>query len=244
MKNSLYAVLLLIGISTVPVLSFAEFDMSAIKAMYQPTQRRDSYTKDPAYSPNYRFGIKYTFMGYQDPDMHEAIGTNNPLLNPNYNSYNLIVVVNKVDRGNQWGRGQTLRVYKRDVEENDGLLYYWSISTGMAGFETTRGYFLPTAFSSRHWSSIYDAPMRSSVFFNAGMALHASIDSDSLKALGEPYSHGCVHIEDNRAEELFHLIGHSGYGAVDKINQRTGKLVLVDGQPVKVKATKTLIIVH
>ncbi|HEY8270193.1 MAG TPA: L,D-transpeptidase [Pseudobdellovibrionaceae bacterium] len=244
MKKSLYSALLLIGISLVPLCGFAGFDMNAVKDLYQPTQRSRLYSKDPAYTPNYRFGIKYTFMPYQDPDMHEAIDTNNPLLNPAYDSYNLIVIVNKFDRRDQWGRAQTMRVYKRNVKENDGLIYYWYVSTGMDGFGTNAGYFVPQSFSSRHWSSQYDAPMRSSVFFLGGKALHASIDSDSLKALGTPYSHGCVHVEDNRAEELFHLIGHSGYGSVDLIDQKTGKLKLENGRAIKVQATKTLIIVH
>jgi hypothetical protein len=244
MTKLLYSSLLLVGSLLMPLCGFAGFDMGTVKALYQPTQPRKLYSEDPAADRNYQFGIKFTYRPYQDPDFQEAIYLNNPLFNSRYQSYNLIVIVNKLDRGDRWGRGQTMRVYKRNVEDNYGLIYYWDISTGIQGFKTNRGYFLPKSFSSRHWSSVYDAPMRSAVFFDGGKALHASIDSDSLKALGTPYSHGCVHIEDNRAEELFHLIGHSGYGLVDTIDQNTGNRILENGKPVKTQATKTLIIIH
>ncbi|MGZ3803865.1 MAG: L,D-transpeptidase [Pseudobdellovibrionaceae bacterium] len=244
MKKALYSVLFLIGISLAPLLGHAVVDSNLVRALYQPTPRVKLYSQDEAYSPNYKFGIKYTFMPYQDPDMQEALGTNNPLLDSRYKSYNLIVIVNKTDRGDRWGRGQTMRVYQRNVKENEGLIYYWYISTGIAGYRTQSGYFLPQSFSSRHWSTEFDAPMRSTVFFYKGEGLHASIDSDALKALGTVYSHGCVHIEDNRAQELFHRVGHSGYGTVDLIDEKTGKIKLENDQPVKVQAYKTLIIIH
>ena len=51
-------------------------------------------------------------------------------------------------------------------------------------------------------------------------------------------SHGCVHEEDYRAEEMFHLVGQSGYGLVDQISERTGRPT---GR--QVSGYKTLIIV-
>jgi hypothetical protein len=128
-----------------------------------------------------------------------------------------------------------MRIYKR----GEGLLYYWLISTGMKGFETPSGYFTPQGFSSRHWSQSWDAPMLWSVFFNGGQALHSSLDRFSLSQLGKTTdSHGCVHIEDYRSEELFHLVGQSGFGPVDVIDRNSG-------QPTGAKKTgyKTLIII-
>jgi len=192
------------------------------------------YENDSAADADYHFGITKAFKPYTDPDLNAVMHLPSPLNNPEFHSYDLIVIVNK-QTDPFWGPGQTLRVYKR----GKGLLYYWYISTGIKGFETPSGFYRPTMFSSRHWSSIYQVPMLWAVFFNGGMALHSSLDRGSLKELGQvPSSHGCVHIEDYRAEELFHLVGHSGIGSVDVIRRasgsRTGK---------KVTSYKTLIIV-
>jgi lipoprotein-anchoring transpeptidase ErfK/SrfK len=77
------------------------------------------------------------------------------------------------------------------------------------------------------------------VFFHGGMALHSSLDRDAIRDMGHAAaSHGCVHLEDYRAEEMFHLIGQSGYGQVDQIDERSGKRT---GK--KVAAYKALIII-
>lgn len=183
------------------------------------THQVPRYEDDPGADPGYHFGVTQSFSPYRDPDRTEALPLPNPLDDPDFASYNLIVVVSKADNP-FWGREQTLRVYKRGV----GLLYYWLVSTGMAGHETAAGYFSPKSFSSRHWSSEYDAPMLWAVFFHGGMALHSSLDRASIADMGKAAeSHGCVHEEDYRAEEMFHLIGQSGYGPVDQINERTGR---------------------
>ena len=193
-----------------------------------------NYESDKEANPKYTFGVTRTFRPYVDPDIHAAENLPNPLDNPDYKSCNLIVIVNK-QMDAFWGPAQTLRVYKR----GQGLLYYWYISTDIKGFETPSGFYRPTMFSSKHGSSIYHVPMLWAVFFNGGMALHSSLDRDSLKELGKaPSSHGCVHVEDYRAEELFHLVGHSGFGSVDVIRRSSG------GRMSKqVPSYKTLIIV-
>ena len=132
----------------------------------------------------------------------------------------------------------------KSLKLEEGLLYYWLISTGMPGFETPSGFYNVQSFSSRHWSDLYDAPMLSSVFFLGGRALHSSLDTESISQLGRRFSHGCVHIEDHRAEEIFHLIGHSGYGAVDVINEKTGKPITdSQGRRIQKRAYRTLILV-
>ena len=193
------------------------------------------YEMDVDTKPDYKFGVEKAFSPYKDPDRVEAEGLANPLDNPDFASYNLIVIVNKRDDP-FWGKAQTLRVYKRD---KPGLHYYWLISTGQKGFETPSGYYRPQAFSSRHYSNKYDAPMQWAVFFNGGMALHSSLDRQGMQEMGNAAaSHGCIHVEDYRAEELFHLTGHSGYGPVDDIGRGTGRKT---GK--KVQSYKTLIIV-
>jgi hypothetical protein len=197
------------------------------------------YELDHGANPQYRFASEQSFPPYRDPPIGQAVDLPNPLDEPAFHSYDVIVVVNKKDH-TFWGRPETLRVYKRGA----GLLYYWLISTGHTGWGTPSGYFLPTGFSSRHWSSSFDAPMFWSVFFHGGKALHSSLDREALGDLGSPASHGCIHIEELRAEALFHLIGQSGYGPVDKLDPSTGRpLANSMGEIELVEAPKALIIV-
>jgi hypothetical protein len=138
-----------------------------------------------------------------------------------------------------------VRVYSRNKSADKGLLYFWNISTGIDRASTKKGYYRPQSFSSRHWSRRFDAPMLFSVFFDGGRALHSSLASFDLKLMGKKRSsHGCVHVEDNRAEELFHLIGQSGYGTVDVID-RHGRLARnKDGSVKRARSYKTLIIIN
>jgi hypothetical protein len=198
------------------------------------TEPSPKYENDPGANFNYHFGVTKAFSPYRDPDWSESENLPNPLEDADFDTYNVIVVISKKDDP-FWGLEQTLRVYKR----GQGQIYYWDVSTGMKGHETAAGYFSPKAFSSRHWSEEYDAPMLWAVFFHGGMALHSSLDRDAIRDMGHAAaSHGCVHLEDYRAEEMFHLIGQSGYGQVDQIDERSGKRT---GK--KVAAYKALIII-
>ena len=69
------------------------------------------------------------------------------------------------------------------------------ITHGRPGFRTPPGTFR-VAFKKRdHVSSIYDAEMPWSVFFNGGVAFHEG----SLDVL----SHGCVHLSPAAAQTFF-----------------------------------------
>ncbi len=213
---------------------------------YGETRRVKLYTQDNASQDGYTFGPLETFAGYKDPNFHEALSAYNPLNETQYKSYNLIIVVNKGILNNG-ERSQSLRFYDRNAKSNgyNGLIYYWLVSTGIKGYETPSGFFIPQTFSSRHWSNQFDAPMLNSVFFSKGKAFHTSIDTEATYKLGTAFSHGCIHLEDHRATDLFHRIGQGGYGMVDKINEKTGKVTLgSDGKPVQIKSYKTLIIIH
>ena len=82
------------------------------------------------------------------------------------------------------------------------------------------------AFSSRHVSrTIYRkqgivAPMPWATFFNGGIASHGT---PFISKLGRKASHGCIRLEEFRAQELFHLVGQSGFGKVQAIERNTGK---------------------
>ncbi len=236
-RSRLTWVTVLILFTTPPVLAVSSsnyFETPGPWEGFPRTQPTPRYESDAGAKTDYSFGVTKAFNPYKDPDLSETEGLPNPLKNHDFDSYNLIVVISKKNDP-YWGKAQTMRVYKRDT----GLHYYWLISSGQKGFETASGYFRPQAFSSRHWSGKYDAPMLWAVFFNGGMALHSSLDRQAIQEMGNAAaSHGCVHVEDYRAEELFHLVGHSGYGSVDMIDRNTGRKT---GS--KVQSYKTLIIV-
>lgn len=215
---------------------------------FGPTKPVSTYEKDEAYNPNFQFGQFRTYRPYQDPEFAVGLSLPSPMLHPDYQSYNIIVVINDNEtnvNANVFGPPQSMRVYAKNANNDQKLLYFWNISTGIDTANTKKGFYRPQRFSSRHWSGAYDAPMLSSVFFDAGRALHSSISTSDLELMGKRRSsHGCVHVEDNRAEELFHLIGNSGYGRVDLV-AHNGKVVKgTDGKAKKVSSYKTLIIIY
>lgn len=80
---------------------------------------------------------------------------------------------------------------------SDGEVTYGPvpITSGRPGFRTPPGTFAVTFHSRDHVSSIYNAPMPYSVFFNGGIAFHQG----SLSEL----SHGCIHLSRSAAREFF-----------------------------------------
>jgi hypothetical protein len=69
------------------------------------------------------------------------------------------------------------------------------ITHGRAGHRTPPGTFKVSFKNKDHVSSIYDAPMPYSVFFNGGIAFHQG----SLSEL----SHGCIHLAKSAAKTFF-----------------------------------------
>jgi lipoprotein-anchoring transpeptidase ErfK/SrfK len=86
--------------------------------------------------------------------------------------------------------------------------YSWKVSTGRKGFETPPGQFRPDYLDEMHYSSKYEnAPMPFSVFFNNGIAVHATSET---KHLGRPASHGCVRLDKANAETFFRAVAEIG----------------------------------
>jgi lipoprotein-anchoring transpeptidase ErfK/SrfK len=86
--------------------------------------------------------------------------------------------------------------------------YSWKVSTGRKGFETPPGQFRPDYLDEMHYSSKYEsAPMPFSVFFNDGIAVHATSET---KHLGRPASHGCVRLDKANAETFFRAVAEIG----------------------------------
>lgn len=86
--------------------------------------------------------------------------------------------------------------------------YSWKVSTGRKGFETPPGQFRPDYLDEMHYSSKYEnAPMPYSVFFNDGIAVHAT---NETRHLGSPASHGCVRLDKANAETFFRAVTEIG----------------------------------
>ncbi len=80
------------------------------------------------------------------------------------------------------------------------VLHVWPISSGRQGYETPRGSFRPQWAAKMHFSKKYDdAPMPHSVFFNGGIATHAT---QATGMLGRPASHGCVRLSPDGGGNL------------------------------------------
>lgn len=95
------------------------------------------------------------------------------------------------------------------VSAGGKVLHVWPISSGRAGYETPRGTFRPQWAAKMHFSKKYDdAPMPHSVFFNGGVATHAT---QATGMLGRPASHGCVRLSGAAAATFYGLVHKHGY---------------------------------
>lgn len=95
------------------------------------------------------------------------------------------------------------------VSSGGKVLHVWPISSGRTGFETPRGTFRPQWAAKMHFSKKYDdAPMPHSVFFNGGVATHAT---QATGMLGRPASHGCVRLTPAAAATFYGLVHMHGY---------------------------------
>lgn len=158
----------------------------------------------------------------------------------------VVAVVNKSEIGST---AQTVRVYV------DGqLTYTFKTSTGREKHETTAsgrrtftttpvGYFRPFQVERNHWSHAWHANMPYTVFFNGGIALHATTPHHYAR-LGHRDSGGCARLELKNAKIFYDLVRAAGIHEVNKI-ARNGKTVLDrDGNPVQIKAYDVLVIVE
>lgn len=94
------------------------------------------------------------------------------------------------------------------VSDESGVRYRWPISSARAGYTTPTGTFTVSWTSRLHYSRQYDwAPMPYAVFFNQGVAVHAT---NAVGSLGRPASHGCVRLALNNARTFYDLVGTHG----------------------------------
>lgn len=94
------------------------------------------------------------------------------------------------------------------VQAAGKTLHTWKVSTGAPGYATPPGKFRP-GWMAKIWHSRQydDAPMPNSVFFNRGIAVHATT---SIGNLGRAASHGCVRLAPANAEKFYNLVSRHG----------------------------------
>jgi lipoprotein-anchoring transpeptidase ErfK/SrfK len=108
------------------------------------------------------------------------------------------------------------------IFENDKPKYTWAISSGARGYETPAGSFKPGWMAKVWFSKQYDnAPMPHAVFFNGGIAMHATQATGSL---GRAASHGCIRLAPTNAATFYGLV--SKHGLVHTRISVTGKAKL------------------
>jgi lipoprotein-anchoring transpeptidase ErfK/SrfK len=101
-----------------------------------------------------------------------------------------------------------LSTQRMTVSYNGKAQHTWAISSGARGFETPAGSFKPQWTAKLWHSRTYDmAEMPHAVFFNGGVAVHAT---QSVGRLGSPASHGCVRLSPANAAQFYALVGRHG----------------------------------
>lgn len=129
------------------------------------------------------------------------------------NQAQVVIVVNRAPKDSIEG-AQTLKMYHNGVLVKDVL-----ISTGRWGKATPVGYFRPiftnhVRIYKNYFSGAYSgSPMKWAVFFNGGIAIHSTTQSN-YKKLGSRASAGCIRMtmEDAKeVNELIRLTGSSNY---------------------------------
>ena len=138
-----------------------------------------------------------------------------------YSAYPLVLVINKRDRG--FG-AQRISVYEKGVKTQE-----WMVSTGRERWEiaksgrryfsvTPLGWYYPQTIKRMHWSNTWEAKMEFAVFFNGGVAVHATTP-DHYSELGMRASGGCVRLEYKNAEYVYNRILAEGRGLVPSVRR-------------------------
>ena len=94
------------------------------------------------------------------------------------------------------------------VQAAGKTVHSWKVSSGAPGYATPAGTFKPGWMAQMWHSRQYDdAPMPHSVFFNGGIAVHATT---SIGNLGRAASHGCVRLAPANAATFYSLVTKHG----------------------------------
>lgn len=116
----------------------------------------------------------------------------------------VVIIINEGDRTQANPEGQTLSLYNSGefVDIYDVSTASNSIKTPTVGkkyiAQTPHGFYRPKKVYNEYSSyTFYGASMKYAIFFNNGIAIHAS---EHLKQLGTRASGGCIRLEESAAE--------------------------------------------
>jgi hypothetical protein len=108
--------------------------------------------------------------------------------------------------------------------------------------DTPVGWFSPQYFVKDHHSSIWNAPMELSIFFNGGIAIHATTP-DLYEHLGFRASGGCVRLSKENAQAVWDLTVNLPKKEVPVFDVQGNLQTDVNGQVLRRNASAILILV-
>lgn len=157
-----------------------------------------------------------------------------------YREFPVVIYVSKVS--------QTATVYQNGQRVN-----YFLISTGREQWETSKsgrqyftgtpaGWFSPQRYVQKHWSNTWQAMMEFAIFFNGGIAVHATTP-DHYKELGTKASGGCVRAHRDQAAWFWNLSLANRKANVPYFTTQGQILRNADGSIKRRMASGTLVIV-
>ncbi len=135
----------------------------------------------------------------------------------------LVLVVDESEKG-QTPTSQTLLAYLKNKDGLPKLIFNWKVSTGRNKLEvatsgqryvtsTPVGVFHIWSMQLNHHSKTWDADMPHALFFEGGVAIHATTPSH-FAALGSRNSGGCVRLRPEQAAQLYELVKKVGQSRV------------------------------
>lgn len=119
-----------------------------------------------------------------------------------FSEFPVVIMVNKATQ-------------KATVYSYGNIINSFLVSTGRDRWETAKsgrqyftatptGWYSPTRYAREHWSNTWSALMEYSIFFNGGVALHATTP-DHFNELGTKASGGCVRMHPDNARWFWNL---------------------------------------
>jgi hypothetical protein len=158
----------------------------------------------------------------------------------------IVILINKSAEG---PGAQRLHLYQYGIETAN-----WKISTGRERLENSKngrqyfsttpsGWFYPHWAERNHWSNTWETDMEFAVFFNGGIAIHATTASH-YRQLGQRASGGCIRLYRAHAEYIYSRILEEGKSPMP-LFYRDGRVVLDSkGQIVRKANWRALFIVE
>lgn len=160
--------------------------------------------------------------------------------------YPLVLFINKDSSGSN--------AQRMKIIENGVHIGTWKVSTGRERREVAKsgkkyfsstpvGWFTPYTLKRDHYSKTWQAPMPFSIFFNGGIAIHATTRGH-YRELGSRASGGCVRLTRDNAETLFEKVSKAGRGLVPVV-RRNGSIARdSSGNVIREVKWRTLIVVQ